>query len=137
MYQDIISFFPHQLDTLEFAGLLGNQSPNSMQNIDDALFIANINDVFSMLFKFLKIENIRFSLMITCLEHTTCFLFDCTGWIWCFDPLKASLVRLQSESFFSLPTNLCGMKIAEETEYAGLLLLPGGYKNKLLHLLKE
>lgn len=135
MYQDIFSFFPTQLETLEFAGLLGNQNKEAMENIEDVLILADINHVFDFLCKFLDAENIRFSLMITCQEHTVCFLFDFSNKIWCFDPLKASLFQLGVN--FSPSSLFYAGKSTEGVEYAGMLLLPEGCKNKLLHLLKQ
>jgi hypothetical protein len=135
MYQDIISFFPTKLETLEFAGLLESNLKTQLQIIDNILIIFNLSDIFVLLHKFLINENTRFSLMITFLEHTICFLFDFDGSIWCFDPLQASLVKLNS----IFPTFWGGSstKLVNEVEYAGLLLLPGGCKNKLLHFLQN
>jgi hypothetical protein len=135
MYQDIISFFPTQLETLEIAGLLQSNKECQLQIIDNVLIISDLNDIFILLHNFLIIEKTRLSLMITCLEHTICFLFNFNSGIWCFDPLKASLVKLESNFFPNLVFR--DRKLVDGVEYAGLLLLPDGCKNKLLHFLKN
>jgi len=137
MYQDIASFFPTELETVEFAGVLKSSTiPTSVDSIEDNLFLCDMEHIFLILHKFLLIQNMRFSFMVTSLEHTVCFLFDTLDHhAWCFDPLKASLVLLHKHSH-PIQYFYTGLS-PHQIEYVGLLLLPAGIKNKLLKFLHE
>ena len=139
MFEDIKHFFPSTLDSLEFAGVLSTNprienSDIENKNIENVLIIVNLDSMIQILLQFLRYHKVRFSFMVTSMDHTICFLFDPIHQVWCFDPLKASLALIldtTSHAYFRSVEN------ANTTEYAGLLLLPSGYKEKLLQMLKQ